>query len=407
VVAPEPVTPAPDPKRSRHGRSRLPSRLPVQEIKRQVVDRTCGHCGSELKAIGEVGSERLDYVPGHFVRLNLVREKCACPSCPSEGVRVADVPHFAIDRALCGDGLLAHVLTSKFADHDPLNRQAKQFARAGVTVPLSTMCGWVKAGAHLLQRVVAAMKVELLAGDVIASDATGMPVLEGDQNHRKNSCLWVYGNEDHVIYEGFTGTLLCDGAANYNDIARTEGIRRAGCWAHCRRYFFEALTADRDRATMAMAYIRKVFEIEREIKGKDPDERRATRAARARPILDQFSTWLTEQRATAPPSSPFGRAVTYAVNQWESLQTFLTDGAVPADNNRSERSIRGPVVARKNWLFAVARAARRRPRRKRSTNTICLSAVAFDRHGVEEGGCHVIEAAPSARGLFTVSISPG
>jgi transposase len=112
VVAPEPEKPEPKTKRSRHGRSRLPSRLPVQEIKTQVVDRACSHCGGELKTIGEIVSERLDYVPGHFVRLNLVREKCACPSCPSEGVRVADVPHFAIDRALCGDGLLAHVTSS-------------------------------------------------------------------------------------------------------------------------------------------------------------------------------------------------------------------------------------------------------------------------------------------------------
>lgn len=365
---PEPEQAKPDARqRSRHGRSRLPKNLPVSTVESKVENRMCGRCGGELKRIGEVESERLELIPARFERLRIVREKCACPNCPSEGVRVAEPPRFALERALCGDGLLAHVLTQKFADHNPLNRQAKQFERVGVTIPVSTMCGWVKSSTDLLQRVVLAMKSELLASDFVQADATGMPVLDGDQNHRKNACLWAYGNEDHVVYEvtdshegrhpreflaGFEGTLLCDGASNFNEIAATEGIRRAGCWAHCRRYFFEAVGSDRDRATTAMAYIRKVFEVEREAKGRDPDERRRVRIAKTKPILDQFSAWLTEQRATAPPSSPFGRAVTYATNQWPALLAFLEDGAVPADNNRSERNLRGPVVGRKNWLFA-------------------------------------------------------
>ena len=370
---PPPATPEADKpagdtrRRSRHGRSRLPKHLPVVQVETKVENRTCGHCGGELARIGQLESERLEFIPGRFERLVVVREKCACPNCPSEGVVIAESPRFAIDRALCGDGLLAHVLTQKFADHNPLNRQAKQFARVGVTIPVSTMCGWVKAGADLLRRVVLAMKTELLASDFVQSDATGLPILEGDQNQARKACLWAYGNEDHVIYEvtdthegrhpreflvGFEGTLLCDGASNFNEIAATPGIRRAGCWAHCRRYFFEALTSDRDRATTAMAYIRRLFEIEREIKDKDAAERARLRIAHTKPILDQFAAWLSEQRATAPPSSPFGRAVTYTTNQWSTLQTFLENGSVPADNNRSERNLRGPVVGRKNWLFA-------------------------------------------------------
>ncbi|HJN75064.1 MAG TPA: transposase [Myxococcota bacterium] len=209
-----------------HGRKKLPPKLPVQRLQFTAEPGVCDECGETLEVFGEDVSSRLEWVPGYFRRLEIAREKCACPKHPVSGVVTAPGPAFAIDKGLCGNGLLAKVVVDKYADHIPLNRQVKRFRRQGVDVALSTMCDWVRLAAGHASMLVSAMLAELVAGDWLQSDATGFKVLEGSRNKPHRGHLYTWANTDRVVYtyarEGtgghpaavladFAGTLVADG----------------------------------------------------------------------------------------------------------------------------------------------------------------------------------------------------
>ena len=125
----DPAPPDPGPRKRRSGgRRKLPVHLERIEVTGKATGPTeCGGCGTTLKVIGEDRAERLDYVAAKIRVVVTVREKRVCTCCPNGGVVMQPVPRFALDKALCGDSLLAKVLTDKVADHIPLNRQAKLF----------------------------------------------------------------------------------------------------------------------------------------------------------------------------------------------------------------------------------------------------------------------------------------
>ena len=202
-------TPKPKPNRVRPrrkkkrggGRRALPDHLERIEVTSKETGPTeCGGCGAPMKVIGADRSERLDYLPAKVRVLVTVREKRACACCPDRGVVTQPAPAWALDKALCGDSLLAKVLTDKFADHIPLNRQSKRFEReAGVHLAVSTMCGWVRRSADLLAHVVDAMAAELKSGRFIQSDATGLPILHGSKNKPTRGHFWSYTDGTQVV----------------------------------------------------------------------------------------------------------------------------------------------------------------------------------------------------------------
>ena len=345
----------------------------------------CPGCSGELKKVGEDWSERLEYIPGQFKKLRIRRIKRACPRCPSAGIFTQPAPPFALEKALAADGLLAKIVADKFADHIPLNRQSKRFSReCGVTLSVATMCGWLRAVSGLLRHVVDAMTAELVAGTFIQSDATGLPVLEGSQNKPRRGHLWSYtdgsqvvmkatmtGQQTHpaAVLEGFAGTLLTDGAGATNLISSSADVSRAGCWAHARRKFFEARTEAPAKAGVALATIREIFIVEREVGELDAQTRSRVRKERLGGPLSALKRRLDTWSTTARPQSALGKAITYARNQWETLIVFLDDGQVPAHNNTSERLLRGPVVGRKNWMFTGSEGGA-------TTAAVCFSIVA-------------------------------
>ena len=137
-IAPPPRAPTldeddenPTPKKRRGKKPRRRRREDFSHLPSRTVrcaadpDSACAHCGGALRVIGQAESFRINWVPGHFIVEDVVRDKCACPSCPAEGVLTVPGP-YAIDRALCGNSLLARVLVDKFCDHLPLHRQARR-----------------------------------------------------------------------------------------------------------------------------------------------------------------------------------------------------------------------------------------------------------------------------------------
>lgn len=124
--------------------------------------------------------------------------------------------------------------------------------------------------------------------------------------------------------------------------------------AHARRKFFEAIPTAKQIATDAVAAIGVLYDVEREAKelGLTPEQRKALRQERSKPILDQMLPWLKAQKSAVLPKSPMGKAIGYALNQWTALNRYLDDGRLAIDNNAAERALRPVAVGRKNWLFA-------------------------------------------------------
>lgn len=63
--------------------------------------------------------------------------------------------------------------------------------------------------------------------------------------------------------------------------------------------------------------------------------------------------WLQTTQQESLPQSHLGKAINYCLNQWEPLNTFLLDGRLEIDNNRTERSIKSFVIARNYVLNLV------------------------------------------------------
>lgn len=352
------------------GRAPLPQSLPRERVEHKLPEseRCCGACGTELTKIKEDISEQLEFVPAHFKVIQHVRGVYACKCCEETILRAAKAPQ-AIDKGLPGPGLLAQVIIGKFADHLPLNRQQAIFLRHGIEIPRSTQCCWVAAGRELVKPLVHTMYVNLLESRILKTDDTSVTVL-GDVKGSYKGHLWVYiGDRDHPHHifayspdregrwpkdflKGFKGYLQSDAYSAYDAIHK-EGIIEVACWSHMRRYFYDAFEISNDkRALVALALIKKLFEIEKEAADLDPAARLAMRQERSKPHLETLFAWIQQTKPKVLPKSRLNAAFTYAENQWEALNRYTEDGELCIDNNASERALRAVAVGRKNWMFA-------------------------------------------------------
>lgn len=352
-------------RRKNRGRRPPPANLPREPVDHPVDDelKTCPICQATMPAGEPVTSVRYEWEPGRWKVLEVSQQTCACPLHPEAAV-VAD-HRFALPNSIAGNGMLAHVLTDKFADHIPLNRQVARMEREGVTFSTSTLSDLVAASARVLSPIVEQIMRELLAGSFIQTDDTGFPVQDGTDGKLRKGRLWTYTNGELVVYRftgskhaehpkqhlaGFKGkVLLADGGTEFNGL---DALDRGGCWFHGRRKVFDARDGDPQRAGVILGAIRQLALIERTLVDKTPAERLAERQRLSKPIVDGLYTWLQAQSPALRPSSPMADAIGYLVRQRTRLTAFLRHGEIPMHNNLSELLLRQPVVGRKNWMFA-------------------------------------------------------
>ncbi|WP_439628597.1 IS66 family transposase [Gemmata sp.] len=386
-----PAAPPTDPPRRRgHGRRPLPGHLPRERVVFDLTEaeKACPCCGRMRARIGAETSEQLDYRPASLFVVERVRHTYACATCsrtadpadqPTPTITTAPLPAQPIDKGLPGPGLLAHVAVSKFADHLPLHRQAGILARHGVDLSRSTLGGWVAAAAGLLKPLVDRMAGLVRRSRVIQTDDTPVPVLAPGSRRTKTGHLWVYlGDSDHpyVVFD-FTPTYSGDGPrawlGDYAGYVQADALRQydplfdrppprpaeVGCWAHARRKFHDARATDPARAHEAIARIRRLYDVEAEIRPLDDAGRLAARRSHARPVLDDLFAWLEEQRGRVLPKSPTGVAIGYALGNRAALVRYTEAGGLQIDNNASERALRAVAVGRKNYLFAGSDAGGR------------------------------------------------
>ena len=357
-----------------------PARRPLPEhLQRELVLHEpppgCPDCGSMLERIGEDAAEMLEYVPASFKVIRHVRPRLACTCC--ERIVQAPAPIRPIDRGIPGPALLAHVLVSKYADHLPLYRQAGIYARSGVELERSTLADWVGSATRLLSPLVDALARHVLAAEKLHADDTPVPVLQPGRGTTKTGRLWTYVRDDRPAgstvppavwmrytpdrkaihptehLAGFAGVLQADGYAGFERLYETGRITEAACWAHVRRKFYDIEQATGSPiAEEAILRIGRLYAIEAEIRGRQPDERRTQRQARASPLLDDLRGWLQATLGKLSSKGELAVAIRYALTRWAALTRYAEDGRIEIDNNAAERSIRDVALGRKNWLFA-------------------------------------------------------
>jgi len=384
VAAAEAQPADPKPKQKGHGRKKPPVELPRLPIEHPVpeADKVCPRCGEARLRIGEEITEQLEYAPASLFVIEHIQPKLACRRC-EEGVVMAPKPAQPIEKGLPGPGLLAHVVVSKYCDHLPLYRQESMFERHGLELSRQTMCGWVLASARILEPIVDVMKAQILQSKVIHTDDTPITVRQPGASGTHQGRFWVYlGDGDHpyTVYDytpnrkrdgpveflrDFKGTtdspryLQADAFGGYDGIF-TQGdhddrdavVIEVACWAHARRYFYDARGSDALRSHTMIAYIQELYNIEREAKELDAAQRCELRQEQSKPILNKMKDWLDTEQPRVLPKSPIGEAVQYALNNWIALRRYLDDGDLAIDNNLAENALRGITVGRRNWLFA-------------------------------------------------------
>ena len=376
-------------KKKGHGREKFPAHLPREEIRLDLADedQCCPDCGEQMRAFGEEVCERGHLVPAKLSVRRYLRTKYACSK--GHAVKTAPLPDGVVDGGKYEASVYAHVAVAKYSDHLPLNRLQGIFKRHGVRLARQSMWDMlVRVDELVAQPVLSQMRSELLQEDALHADETPVTFLLEGGKGTKTGYIWTWRSlrergKSKILVQFTTSrerfgptrflgdwshTLLTDGYSGYDEVTTVNGITRAGCWVHARRYFKKALDGGTRSATTVLRPIQRLFWIERAIKKRaeakalDWDAlvelRRDVRNRRSKPLVKRIHAvahHLGKLRATVP-KSPLGKALKYLSNQKEPLSVSVDDPRLPIHNNDAERDLRHIAVGRKNWLvFASER----------------------------------------------------
>ena len=376
VAAEEEIQVASYTRKQSPGRKPLPENLPrEQRIYDLQDDEKICLCGHMLSHITDETSEQLEIIPAKVYVIAHVRKKYACKQC-EESIKTASMPTQPIPRSIAAPGLLSHVLVSKFQDHLPLHRQEQMLRRIGIDIPRSTLYLWVIRCAELLKPLLNIIHQQIISYDVAYSDETTVQVVK-EQNKcvQSKKYMWLFAggppekfayyynyhpsrahNVAADFFEGYKGYIHCDGFPGYDTLAaKSSDIILSGCLYHARRKFVEITKVVKAKEGVAhdvLKYITLLAKIEEDIKELSALDKFKIHNEKAKPVLDELYTYLITMQPRIPPKSPLGQAVSYTLNQWTKLITYLKDGRLENNNNRSERAIKPFAIGRKGWLFA-------------------------------------------------------
>ena len=368
------------------GRRVLPANLPREEVVHDIPEeqKVCA-CWAKLQRIGEETSEKLKVIPPKLIVVRHVRPKYACRSCQgveTEGgaVKIAEPPVELIPKSIATPELLAYLMTSKFVDALPFYRQEKILERIGVDLSRATMCHWAIQVAQRLEPLLELLRDQIRAGPYVQVDETTLQVLsEPGREAESKSYMWVYrggqpekpsliyqyfpsrsGDVPFEFLDGYKGYVQTDGYAGYDTLGREPGILMLGCWTHARRKFVDVtkVSATGRSAHDMLELIRGLYAVER---AAEQEKLAAAQIAelrqqKAQPILEEIHGQLESLKDQTPPQGLLGKAVAYALGQWERLTRYVENGILRPDNNMAENAIGPFVVGRKNWLFAATPA---------------------------------------------------
>lgn len=395
-------------KKSKPRDERLPAHLERYEVIADAPDeqKLCPDHG-ERQVIGYDVTETLEFErPKLKVRVTKYA-KYACVGKPACGIGQAARPNGLVEGNRYGTSVAAEIIAGKFFLHLPLYRQQDQFAASGWTPSRSTLLNIATAATTVLEPLADDYRCRLLQSGGIGCDDTTLtlvtpatiPKLDlNDARSRRihevlskahaeerpsiTARMWAYRSFELPInvfdftvsrhrdgpdefLKDYVGGLMGDCWSGFRKIELRSDARivRAACWTHARRKVLEGRSSHPQQAAVLLALVGALYDIEDRGKPSSAEERRALRERESRPALDRIRAFL-DHPATARvlPKSAFGEALSYLRNHWDALQTYVSDGRMPIDNNDDEQLMRQVAVGRKNWLFvgsleAGARAA--------------------------------------------------
>lgn len=365
---------------ARRNNGALPLHLPRCEQVIEPDSTVCPCCAIQMHRIGECVHEALDMIPAILRVLRTVRPKYGCRGCESV-VAQAPAPSRLITAGMASTALVAWVVVSKFAWQLPLNRQTQILAGQGVTLDRSTLVHWVDRAAWWLNGLYDLQLRSIHGFPRIFCDETPLPVIEKGRRRTRTCQLWAHAVDDrpwqgpappavaYVFATGrdteaivaqignrFTGVMQVDGYGAYKALAkraRPGRIRLAFCLAHARRKFVAVHKSTRSVAALEVVQrIAAIYAVEERIRGGTAEQRRATRQAESRLLMDALKHRLTSLLEDVSKQSTLAKAIRYTLGHWDGLTLFLTDGRVEVDSNTVERTMRTIALGRRNWLFA-------------------------------------------------------
>ncbi len=364
--------------KAKSGRKPLPKSLEriIKEYDLPEADKLCD-CGCQKIHIGDEVSEQLDIIPAIIQVIQHRRKKYACKTCEGK-IKVAGLPDQPIPKSNASPGLLAHIAVAKYQDSLPLKRMEIIFARIGIHLPRNTQANWMIKCRELLMPLYNLLNDQLLSSGYIHMDETPVQVLkEPDKSPDSKSYMWVRKTGDPnrpiILFDyassrrsdvatsllpDYQGYLQTDDYPGYNRVAKEKGITQLGCFAHARRKFVEAQKVSPSKkgkvskADMAVELIKRLYQIEKEIKGKEPAEKFKIRQEKSKPQLEKIKTWLDKSLQNTLPKGKTGNALAYMYKNWSKLTLYINDGRLNIDNNSVENAIRPFAIGRKNWMFS-------------------------------------------------------
>ncbi len=364
-------------------RASMDESLPTEVVEHKAAeaDASCPTCQAEMEIFAYRELIELVFKPAVLKRVIHRYPVLTCPDCKINGIQSTIIetkrPEALLPKTMASPSIAAHIITQKYMMALPLYRQEMEWEQMGIHLSRQTQSNWLLA---LSERYIIPMcdrmRHHLLQQDILHADETLVQVLkEPGRPAESKSYMWFYLSGRYgppiVRYEyrttraakhpkaflsGFKGFLHADGYAGYHDL---PGVMVAGCLAHARRYFVDALkilpaakrTADLP-SMQGLSFCDRLFDIERKLRDETPAVRFSERLKLCPPILDEYYAWLKEMRPKVIKESLFGKAVNYSLNQWPYLTTFLKDGRLEIQNNRAERVAKAFIIGRKNWLFS-------------------------------------------------------
>lgn len=323
------------------------------------------------EVIGEKITERLCYIPIQYRVKRTIRKTVKL----KEKLLTAPAPSAVIEKSFADVSFLSGLITDKFQYHLPLYRQHQRMQKAGVNVSTGQVTKLVHRSLELLEPIYNAVVSGIISSETVCMDETSIKAGRKKQGVMQTAWFWtvatdrqvafVYSSSrSHQIVSQILGShckkLISDGYAAYSSYQKSRAIEKNGttvihaqCWAHVRRYFFEAREHSPPEAEKALLLIGELFEIERNAKNLELEAVAALRREKSGPIVEQFFSFLEQLwfNQMLNGTSLLGKAVQYAKNSEASLRQFISHPDIPLSNNQVERAIRPVAIGRKNWLF--------------------------------------------------------
>ena len=377
-----PDTPQPDeedeqPKKKRTSQGRQPRTFPEflpreeqrHELNPEDIPEELRDNPNVRRFFKKVG-ETLEMTPMQLKVVEQWQEVIALDRPDETTTMVAARRSAALIQSFAGPSLWAYLTVSRFADHLPYYRLEDILGRSGFRIDRSTQWRWMRGLAQGVTPLVDLMWKLARQSAVLGMDET--PVMElggpgralkgylwagvGDANHPYD-CFFYTSDRRSIRAEtmlaGFEGYLTADAYVAYERIGQLwQGVFKTSCWVHGRRKFEACHHLGKTRQTRtALAYFRKLFDIEDRYRQSSDEVRLAARREQSQPLVESFHQWLEAERLRGLPKAKLTGAINYMLNRWESFTRFLESGAIPMDNNAAERALKYPILGRKAWLF--------------------------------------------------------